>query len=254
MRSVGRISEAEWLDSTDVVMRQNPYADAPRLPEGDGIDPREVFLPSLPATGAEGDGATAGEDAGAGSVAPAARVDAPIELEIGPGRGWFLIERLEADPAVRMIGLEIKRKWAQIVDERLQKRGLGSRGRVFAEDARLTLPRLSDGCLSVAYVHFPDPWWKKRHNKRLVVTSELLDQLSRLLVPGGELLIQTDVADRADQYEATVAAHAAFEPLEATARVADHPYVARSPRERRAMEDGLPVYRLRYRNVPPASR
>ena len=65
-------------------------------------------------------------------LAPAAR----FELEIGPGRGGFILDRLAARPDVAIVGLEIRRKWASIVDERLARRGLASRGRVFAEDAR----------------------------------------------------------------------------------------------------------------------
>jgi tRNA (guanine-N7-)-methyltransferase len=70
------------------------YDDAPRLPE------------SAPEHGAE------------------APVDlrrlasgAWVEIEIGPGRGWFLVERAQAEPSAAFIGLEIRRKWATIVDE-----------------------------------------------------------------------------------------------------------------------------------------
>ncbi len=234
-------------------MRNYPYEHAPRLPEGDGaIDPRTLFL-----SAAESAAQSGGKHADGAVPAPqpealAALAAAPVELEVGPGRGWFIVERLEHDPAARVIGLEIRRKWATIVDDRLKGRGYGMRGRVFAEDAKPALRRFVPDSVSVAYVHFPDPWWKKRHAKRLVVGAELLDELARVIVSGGELLIQTDVEERAVQYEAAVAAHGAFAPLEETARVVDHPHGARSPRERKAIEDGLPVFRLRYRRLPKA--
>jgi tRNA (guanine-N7-)-methyltransferase len=209
-------------------MHVDPYGHAPRLPDGP-IDPAALFAPS-PA-----------------NESPPAVAPERLELEIGPGRGWFIVERLEADPAVRVLGLEIRRKWATIVDERLDKRGLGHRGRVFAEDAKVALPRFPSASLAIAYLHFPDPWWKKRHHKRLVLGPELLGELGRVLLPQGELFVQTDVAERADEYEALVAAAPAFEPVHSSARIDDHPYVARSPRERQAMLDGLPIFRLRYR-------
>lgn len=213
------------------VTREFPYAHAPRLPEGDVIDLAQLFTPALPL-----------------------RPEESLELEIGPGRGWFIFERLEAAPAVRMLGLEIRRKWATIVDDRLRTRGFASRARVFAEDARLALPRFPDASLSVVYVHFPDPWWKKRHQKRLVLGAGLLDQLARVLIPEGKLLIQTDVEERAAAYEALVSAHPAFAPATGTTpRIDDHAYVARSPRERRAMEDGLPIHRLHYRRLSRSS-
>jgi len=219
-------------------MPTDPYAHAPRLPEGQ-IDPRTLFMQrasSVPAFVKK-------------QPPEVPDPGAPVELEIGPGRGWFTSERIDADPEVRVIGLEVRRKWATLVDERLQKRGYAHRGRVFAEDVKLALPRFADASLSKAYLHFPDPWWKKRHEKRLVLTPEVLAELARALVPGGELLIQTDVFERADQYEALVACNASFAAWETSVRVDDHPHGARSPRERQAMADGLPIVRLRYRRI-----
>lgn len=199
------------------------YAAAPRLPEGERIDVRRILPGSLER----------------------------IEIEVGPGRGGFLLDRLTERPDVGLVGLEIKRKWTVIVNERLARHGLAERGRVFADDVRLVFPRLEpDGCLAAVFFHFPDPWWKKRHKKRLVVGTDLLDQTARLLRPGGDLFIQTDVAERAELYELQVNAHAAFVPfgdVEGDARLAENPYGnARSHRERRALEDRVPIYRLRF--------
>jgi tRNA (guanine-N7-)-methyltransferase len=77
-----------------------------------------------------------------------------------------------------------------------------------------------------------------------------LDQVARLLVPGGELYVQTDVEERAELYDRVVTAHEAFEPngdVAGSARVAENPYGARSPREHRAIADGLPVHRMKWR-------
>jgi tRNA (guanine-N7-)-methyltransferase len=203
-----------------------PYSDAPRLPETELVDPRALV--------------------GAGS--------APIELEIGPGRGGFMVERLAADPNVRMLGLEVRRKWATLVDQKLASLGHAARARVLAEDAKLALPRFPAACIAVAFVHFPDPWWKKRHHKRLVLGGGLLAELARVIVPGGEVFVQTDVAERAERYEALFALHAAFVPYLGSARRDDNPFGARSPRERRAITDGLPIHRLHYRvNPGPAA-
>ena len=173
------------------------------------------------------------------------------ELEIGPGRGGVIQERALARPDVGIVGLEVRRKWAAIVDGRLGKLELGRRARVFAEDAKEALPRLMpDACLEVVYLHFPDPWWKKRHQKRLVIEPAVLEQIARLLKPGGDLFVQTDVPERADQYEALFRADARFETAgdgAGEARLAENPYEARSPRERRSRTDGLPIHRVRFR-------
>ncbi len=200
-----------------------PYAHAPTLPEGEAIDIATLVRGST------------------------------YELEIGPGRGGFIEERAALRPDVGIVGFEVRRKWATIVDARLQKRGLGARARVFSEDAKEALARLTpDGCLRVAYLHFPDPWWKKRHAKRLVLDLGVKDELARLLALHAELFVQTDVLERAAEYEALLRADARFIPLgdaEADPHLADNPYEARSPRERRAIADGLPIFRLRFQRA-----
>jgi tRNA (guanine-N7-)-methyltransferase len=200
-----------------------PYEDAPRLPEGDPVELRSLVAAEW------------------------------LELEIGPGRGWFMVERAAAEPRAALVGLEVRRKWAAIVDARLHARGLATRARVFAEDALWALPRIvPDASVKRVFVHFPDPWWKKRHQKRLVVRDALLDQVARLLEPRGELFVQTDVEERAADYEHLVSLDARFRPsgdAPESPRLADNPYGARSPRERRAIADGLPVHRLRYERV-----
>jgi tRNA (guanine-N7-)-methyltransferase len=209
----------------------HPYARAPRLPDDGDVPIRSLFA--------------------------AAPSDALIEIEIGPGRGGFLFERAVARPEALLLAFEIRLKWAALVDERLAARGLGGRARVINADAREALARLTPAaCVDVAYLHFPDPWWKKRHAKRLVMSERLLAGIARLLRVGGELFVQTDVEDRAAEYEAQIAAHAAFEPAgdaPGAARMAANPYGARSPREIHAIADGLPIHRVRFRRAATSS-
>jgi tRNA (guanine-N7-)-methyltransferase len=219
MLTISRHSPVRPL-SQAVPLPPRPYTDAPRLPEGDRVDVRSLV----------------GGDW--------------VEMEIGPGRGWFLVERAGAEPRAGLVGLEIRRKWAAIVDARLAKRGLSARARVFAEDARHALLRLGpDASVRRVFMSFPDPWWKKRHQKRLVMRDGFLDEVARLLEPGGEFFVQTDVEERARAYEDLVQGDPRFvsggdEP--GSPRLVDQAYGARSPRERRAIADGLPIHRLRW--------
>jgi tRNA (guanine-N7-)-methyltransferase len=198
-----------------------PYHDAPRLPDGERIE-----------------------------IASLVRGEW-VEVELGPGRGWFLVERAEVEPRAALVGLEIRRKWASIVDGRLASKGFGARARVFAEDARFALPRMGpDHTVRRFFVHFPDPWWKKRHAKRLLVQAGFLDDIARLLEPEGELFVQTDVEERAAGYEDLVSLDPRFVPhgdAPGSPHLVENPYAARSSRERRAIADGLPVHRLRWR-------
>jgi tRNA (guanine-N7-)-methyltransferase len=197
------------------------YKDAPRLPAGDCVDVRTLVVGNW------------------------------VEIEVGPGRGGFVVERVQVEPLAALVGMEIRRKWAAVVDARLAARGLSTRARVFAEDAREALPRLvPDSSIRRIFVNFPDPWWKRRHAKRLLVQGPFLHNVARLLEPAGELFLQTDVEERAEVYERLVEIDGRFAAAgddARSARVGDNPYSARSPRERRAMTDGLPVYRLKWK-------
>jgi tRNA (guanine-N7-)-methyltransferase len=92
-------------------------------------------------------------------------------------------------------------------------------------------------------MHFPDPWWKKRHLKRSLMGATLLDDVARVLVPGGEFFVQTDVEERAMLHLAALDRHPAFELAGRDGYLDENPYGARSNREVRAEADGLPVYR-----------
>jgi tRNA (guanine-N7-)-methyltransferase len=166
-----------------------------------------------------------------------------LELEIGFGRGMFLLERAQAAPHSAILGIEIKRKWAYLVAERAQKLGL-TNIRVFGADARDVLLRLQPSHqLSRIFMHFPDPWWKKRHAKRRLRGASTFDPAARLLRPGGELFIQTDVEDRAATFIDDLREHGGFD-VPAGDYVEENPYRARSNREKRSIADGLPIYRI----------
>jgi tRNA (guanine-N7-)-methyltransferase len=165
-----------------------------------------------------------------------------IELEIGFGHGRFLYERAQVAQGSRLVGLEVKTKWATLVADRVRERGLHN-VTVWGSDARMVLPRIAASTVRRVFMHFPDPWWKKRHQKRMLTGRALLDELARILVPEGEFFMQTDVDDRADLHLEALREHGAFTLTGEGGVVAHNPYGARSNREARAEEDGLPVTR-----------
>ncbi len=170
--------------------------------------------------------------------------EGPLELDVGFGRGASVFARAEAAPESRILGVEIKAKWAHKVDERRQRLGL-DRVRIWSWDVRELLQRATpDACITRAFVHFPDPWWKKRHEGRIVVADVFLNEMARLMIPGGELFVQTDVEHRAEEYRARIAAHPEFVLAVQDGWLDHNPYDNASNRERRAIEDGLPIYRV----------
>ena len=158
------------------------------------------------------------------------------------------IERLAADPATFIVGLEIRLKWASLVDERVRASGHGNRGRVFAEDVRLALPRFGEGSLSRVFIHFPDPWWKKRHKKRRVMNDAFLKNVERTLVGGGRLHFWTDVEEYFQSTLEFIAATTSLHgPLTVAEQPAEHDLDYRTHFERRTRKSELPVYRAEFR-------
>ncbi len=169
---------------------------------------------------------------------------AQIEIEVGFGRGMFLVDRGREHPDTGLLGIETSYKWAHVVEQRCRRLHLDN-VHILAGDAREILERTTpDGAVRRVFLHFPDPWWKKRHAKRRLMTRRFLDQVARLLEPAGEFFLQTDVEERAAEYARQVQAHEAFGFRTGDGFLSANPYCQISNRERRAKEDGLPVYRI----------
>jgi tRNA (guanine-N7-)-methyltransferase len=121
--------------------------------------------------------------------------DQPVELEVGFGKGLFLLTSALAHPEINYAGVEIERKYVLFTATRMAKRQLRN-VRLAWGDARTFLrERVPESSLQAIHVYFPDPWWKKRHHKRRVFTEEFARHCCRALVPGGKLHVATDVEE-----------------------------------------------------------
>jgi tRNA (guanine-N7-)-methyltransferase len=177
---------------------------------------------------------------------------APLELEIGPGRGGFALGHSGAHPGIDLVCIETRRSDCELIRQRAAGRGL-SNLIVLQGDAKLLLPRLfAPGSLSALHVQFPDPWWKKRHNKRRMVDVELAARMRLLLCPGGAVDFRTDVRAYADAAMATWE-EAGFANAAGPGRLWGEEPEVLSTREQKYARTGQPVYRARFVNAgPPA--
>ena len=122
-----------------------------------------------------------------------------VELEIGVGKGRFIMLAATSTPSVNFLGIEYARRYLEHSIERVGKRGLTNVRLVHAEAVSFLAERIADASLSGAHVYFPDPWPKKRHHKRRFFRPEALDELSRALRSGALLRAVTDHADYAER-------------------------------------------------------
>lgn len=173
--------------------------------------------------------------------------DRPVELEVGSGKGLFLVTEATRRPGTNFVGVEIVPKYALYMGNRLARRKL-TNARAAAADGKRVLGRyVPAGSLAAVHVYFPDPWWKTKHKKRLLFTPEFAGLVATALKPGGVLHFATDVGDYFDMVAGTLAAVPGFRPLPPPAEAEpthDMDYLTNFERKWRRM--GRPISRSRH--------
>ena len=118
---------------------------------------------------------------------------APIDIEVGFGKGEFLLEIAKREPERNFIGFEIDRirmKWAEVKAYREGYKNI----RFVPGDAIALLPQVfKDNEISRAYLNFPDPWPKNRHAKKRMIGKPVISEFVRIVRPEGDIFVVTDV-------------------------------------------------------------
>ena len=133
-----------------------------------------------------------------------------VWLEIGFGGAEHLIWQAEQNPDVTLLGVEpflngVAKAVRGIVDKELKNIYL-HRG-----DARDVLRLLPDNSLDCVFVLFPDPWHKARHNKRRIINMEFIEQLHRVIKPGGRFRFGSDIIHYVDWTLTRLKRHGGFD-------------------------------------------
>jgi tRNA (guanine-N7-)-methyltransferase len=116
----------------------------------------------------------------------------PVEIEIGVGRGRFILGEAARCPQVGFLGIERVRKYLRVALERLNRSGCEN-VRLVREDAGFVVRELIlDRSVTTYHIYFPDPWPKRRHHKRRLLNPDFAAHLHRTLCPGGTLNVATD--------------------------------------------------------------
>ena len=123
--------------------------------------------------------------------------DAPTEVEIGSGKGKFLIELAITRPDRNILAVERSAKYHRLCCDRAARRGLTNVRLVRTTGEDLLFRLLAEGSVARFYILFPDPWPKKRHHKRRFFKADHVAAVTRALVPGGKMLVKSDHDDYA---------------------------------------------------------
>lgn len=122
-----------------------------------------------------------------------------FELEIGSGKGTFLVQQAGLQPETNYLGIEWAREFYTYAADRVRRhreQGTLTNIRLLCTDATEFLKwRCPPGLCSVIHLYFSDPWPKTRHHKKRVVQDHTLAEFWRVLEPGGELRVVTDHDD-----------------------------------------------------------
>lgn len=176
-----------------------------------------------------------------------------VEVEIGCADAQFLFERAALDPSRTYVGLEIREDLVNLVNKRAAQQRVPVHA-VFCQ-AQLHIDEIfGDTKVERVYLNFPDPWFKKRHRERRMIDDRLIAAIARVVKPGGDLFVQSDVWDVAIDAMAVIEQRDAWFTNLAPAGEwsfwrMGNPFGARSWRESNAAEEGLPVWRMLYRRT-----
>ncbi len=120
------------------------------------------------------------------------RPERPFEIEIGCGKGGFILQEAGANPEVNYLGIEHAREFYLYTADRLRRRGLANVRMMHADAGEFLQWRAPAASARTIHLYFSDPWPKKKHHKNRVVQDRFLAESWRVLTPGGELRIVTD--------------------------------------------------------------
>ncbi len=175
--------------------------------------------------------------------------DKPIWLEIGFGGGEHLVQMAAQNPDVGIVGCEPYINGVAMLLGKIRNAAVSNLA-VHPGDVRDLFDVLPDGIIQKAFLNYPDPWPKKRHHRRRFVTPEHLNPLHRVMAPGAELRVATDIPDYVRQTLEEV-------PRAGFSWTAEHPGDWRNPwgdwistrYEQKALREGRTPHYLTFRRI-----
>lgn len=172
---------------------------------------------------------------------------ADLEIEIGSGKGHFLLTESGEHPERNYLGNEIAIKYCHFAAYRAARAGRKNVQYLRGDGLRLFRELLPDRCAAAVHVYFPDPWWKARHRRRRVMQPQFVSDVERVLKPGGHFHFWSDVEEYfSESLQLLADATGLNGPFEVPVRDAAHDMDYRTHFERRMRKNDHPVFRAKF--------
>jgi len=119
----------------------------------------------------------------------------PVHIEVGCGKGTFLVNQAETQSDIDFLGIEWARKYYRYAVDRIGRWGLPNVRIIRTDAASFIAESVPADSVECFHIYFPDPWPKKRHHKRRFLCAANIEHLLRCLKTGGQIRIATDHAE-----------------------------------------------------------
>ena len=175
----------------------------------------------------------------------------PIHIDIGSAKGEFLIELATKLPDWNFLGLEIREPLVRLCEKKREKLQLNNLKFLFC-NVNVSLDEwLSDldcGQLKRVSIQFPDPWFKRKHFKRRVLKTSLLNSIAKSMSKDGEIFIQSDILKLVESMTNTIDKSIYFNRKDSggLSFIYENPYKVKTDRELFSLQKNLQIYRAIY--------
>lgn len=177
-----------------------------------------------------------------------ADADLPLFLDVGSARGRFLLKMAQLDETQNFLGVEIREPLVAEANRLANEANLTNLHYEFC-NAMIALDKLlaqiPEGILQTVTIQFPDPWFKKKHAKRRMVNTDLVETVVRRLAENGRIFVQTDIEFLAEEMFDLFRERKELREIPIT----ENPFAVKTERETAVEEKELPVYRTIFEKL-----
>ncbi|MDJ0845853.1 tRNA (guanosine(46)-N7)-methyltransferase TrmB [Crocosphaera sp.] len=181
-------------------------------------------------------------------------VNQPLHLDIGCGRGKFLLQMAPLYPHINFLGVEIREPLVIEANEQRDRLQLSNLHFLFCNINLYIKPLLASfppHLLEKVTIQFPDPWFKRSHQKRRVVQPNLVQAIADYLVDTGSVFLQSDIKEVAEEMADNFLTDTCFQKQHQDTWLPDNPFPIATEREIATLNKNEPIYRMLLQRIDP---